>query len=109
MTVLVSQLTKSKRDYHDWYWDTVANVHLTPFKPLLDNYIEFDRIDKNYNVQGIDEYFRALDRDSITLTDLRGRKFTLTDVLYVSTAFFNIMSAYKSIQDNLILQIKNTH
>ena len=41
ITVQHSQLNR-KPDYHDWYWDTVANVCLTPYKPLLQGYCEFD-------------------------------------------------------------------
>ena len=100
MMILVNQFSKIKWDYHDWYWNIVANVHLISFKSLLDNYIEFDRIDKNYNVQNIDEYSKTLDRDFITLTDLRKCKFTLTDVLYISTAWKEITAERESIESN---------
>jgi Reverse transcriptase (RNA-dependent DNA polymerase)/Integrase core domain/Pol polyprotein, beta-barrel domain len=105
ITVQRSQLNQ-KPDYHDWYWDTVANVCLTPYKPLLQDYHQFDSV-QDMQVHGIGGSSQVLGKGSITLTDVKGKKFTFKDVLYVPSAPSNIISATESMRKGLYARFSN--
>ena len=76
-----------------WIMDSAANAFITPFKERLHNYRQFK---EEVQVKGFDgNPEMAVGSGSITLTDHRGNRLTLNDVVYVPGCTEQILSLMK--------------
>jgi transposase InsO family protein len=101
ISILDGQQDATKRDERDWYWDSAANVHFTPYRHWFDSY---EKISPRL-VRGLGGGSEAVGIGSVVLEDLNQVKHTLHGVLHVPDATSSVISATKAMESNLLMKV----